>query len=78
MHSHSDGPVEGGESKTELREQSTEDDNLNTDTSKTNSKLKEAYIWICTVLLLVNYFLAQYDKFILSYFQTPLSESLNL
>lgn len=36
------------------------------------------YTWLSVLLLLINYFLAQFDKFILSYFQTPLSESLNL
>ena len=41
-------------------------------------KYKPLYTWTCIVLLLVNYFLAQYDKFILSYFQTPLSQSLGL
>lgn len=46
--------------------------------SKDRSSIKEAYTWICTLLLLINYFLAQYDKFILSYFSTELSESLNL
>ena len=36
------------------------------------------YTWICIVLLFVNYFLAQYDKFILSYFSTHLSETIGL
>ena len=40
--------------------------------------LKPVYTGICIVLLFINYFLAQYDKFILSYFQTPLSSTLNL
>lgn len=39
---------------------------------------KLIYTWICIVLLFVNYFLAQYDKFILSYFQGPLSNTLHL
>jgi hypothetical protein len=39
---------------------------------------KLIYTWICIVLLFVNYFLAQYDKFILSYFQGPLSSTLHL
>ena len=39
---------------------------------------KLIYTWICIVLLFANYFLAQYDKFILSYFQGPLSSTLHL
>lgn len=39
---------------------------------------KLVYTWICITILFANYFLAQYDKFILSYFQNPLSTSLNL
>jgi MFS family permease len=30
------------------------------------------------LILFLNYFLSQFDKFVLSYFQTPLSEALNL
>ena len=41
-------------------------------------KVRLAYAGLCIALLLANYFLAQYDKFILSYFQTPLSRSLDL
>ena len=40
--------------------------------------LRLIYTWTCIVLLFVNYFLAQYDKFILSYFSTHLSETLGL
>ena len=46
--------------------------------NKTVSSLMTIYTWLSVLLLLINYFLAQFDKFILSYFQTPLSESLNL
>jgi MFS family permease len=36
------------------------------------------YTYICILLLFVNYFLAQYDKFILSYFQSSVLTSLSL
>ena len=39
---------------------------------------KLVYTWICIALLFANYFLAQYDKFVLSYFQGPLSSTLHL
>ncbi|KAI7278852.1 hypothetical protein KC345_g5691 [Hortaea werneckii] len=39
---------------------------------------RRLYTIVCVLLLLINYFLAQYDKFILSYFQTPLSTSIGL
>ncbi|KAK3716490.1 hypothetical protein LTR37_006386 [Vermiconidia calcicola] len=42
------------------------------------ARLRPVYISISILLLLCNYFLAQYDKFILSYFQDSVSESLNL
>ena len=48
------------------------------DTTSWHSKLKPIHIAACLLLLLANYFLAQYDKFILSYFQTPLSRSIGL
>lgn len=62
------------------------DDRMHNDTyygshgrsTKTVSSLMTIYTWLSVLLLLINYFLAQFDKFILSYFQTPLSESLNL
>lgn len=41
-------------------------------------KVKALYSAAAIILLLLNYFLAQYDKFVLSYFQTPLSTSLGL
>ena len=57
-------------------------DDLNTeghqDKERPRQGLKLIYTWICIVLLFVNYFLAQYDKFILSYFQGPLSSTLHL
>jgi MFS family permease len=40
--------------------------------------LQNAYAYLCIVLLFVNYFLAQYDKFILSYFQTSVLADLSL
>lgn len=46
--------------------------------SKPLSGLKMIYTWICIILLFANYFLAQYDKFVLSYFQQPLIRTLNL
>jgi MFS family permease len=42
------------------------------------SKLHRLYAYTSIILLLLNYFLAQYDKFILSYFATPLQLSLSL
>lgn len=47
-------------------------------TQRWRSKLQPIYTILCVLILLVNYFLAQYDKFILSYFQTPFSRSLGL
>lgn len=40
--------------------------------------LQELHIAVSIVILFLNYFTSQYDKFILSYFQTSFSESLNL
>lgn len=40
--------------------------------------LRLIHTWICIVLLFVNYFLAQYDKFILSYFQADVIKTLDL
>lgn len=40
--------------------------------------LHNFYAYLCIVLLLINYFLAQYDKFILSYFQTSVLADLSL
>ena len=40
--------------------------------------LHNAYAYLCIALLFVNYFLAQYDKFILSYFQTSVLADLSL
>ncbi|KAF2035472.1 MFS general substrate transporter [Setomelanomma holmii] len=40
--------------------------------------LHNVYTWICIILLFINYFLAQYDKFILSYFQTSVLVDLSL
>jgi MFS family permease len=40
--------------------------------------LYNIYAYICILLLLINYFLAQYDKFILSYFQASVLADLSL
>lgn len=47
------------------------------DVSK-EASLSNLHIALSIVVLLINYFLAQYDKFILSYFQLPLSAELHL
>lgn len=44
----------------------------------TKSLWKQIHVAICIVLLFLNYFTAQYDKFILSYFQIQVSTQLNL
>lgn len=54
---------------------------LNTQQPRPKSKAtlwQKVHIAISIILLFLNYFTAQYDKFILSYFQTSFSESLNL
>ena len=40
--------------------------------------LHNLYTYLCIALLFINYFLAQYDKFILSYFQTSVLADLSL
>lgn len=45
---------------------------------KSSSIPKQIYQALCIFLLLINYFLAQYDKFILSYFRTDLVQNLPL
>jgi MFS family permease len=40
--------------------------------------LHSVYAYLCIILLFVNYFLAQYDKFILSYFQASVLADLRL
>jgi len=47
-------------------------------TTSKRSLLHNAYAYLCIALLFVNYFLAQYDKFILSYFQTSVLADLSL
>ncbi|KAI4919238.1 hypothetical protein J4E85_009496 [Alternaria conjuncta] len=47
-------------------------------TTSKQSLLHNAYAYLCIALLFVNYFLAQYDKFILSYFQTSVLADLSL
>ncbi|RAR11996.1 MFS general substrate transporter [Stemphylium lycopersici] len=46
--------------------------------SSQQSLLQKVYAYLCIILLFVNYFLAQYDKFILSYFQTSVLDDLSL
>ena len=48
------------------------------DRRATQTPWRRLYTAVCVLLLLINYFLAQYDKFILSYFQTPLSSAIGL
>lgn len=44
----------------------------------TQSILSDIHVTISIVILFLNYFLAQYDKFILSYFQDPFTADLSL
>ena len=46
--------------------------------TKHGSFLSISYIAVSIVILFLNYFLAQYDKFVLSYFQDEVISSLNL
>jgi MFS family permease len=46
--------------------------------SPQQSPLHKLYAFLCILILFVNYFLAQYDKFILSYFQTSVFADLSL
>jgi len=57
-----------------------EDEATRTDHGSTPKRplLHDLYAYLCIVLLFVNYFLAQYDKFILSYFQTSVLADLSL
>ena len=49
------------------------------ETGSTKQKLLDrAYVSLSILLLFINYFLAQYDKFILSYFRPQISESIGL
>ena len=43
-----------------------------------NPFLSKLYIALCILLLFLNFFLAQYDKFVLSYFQAEVISSLHL
>jgi hypothetical protein len=45
---------------------------------KSNGLLSHLYIALCIFLLFLTYFVAQFDKFILSYFQEDVIKSLNL
>ncbi|KIW12285.1 hypothetical protein PV08_09562 [Exophiala spinifera] len=46
--------------------------------SFTRRGLRTIYVPLVILILFLNYFLAQYDKFVLSYFQAEVIESLNL
>jgi MFS family permease len=46
--------------------------------SGTKQYLRTAHVYVSILILFLNYFLAQYDKFILSYFRPQVAESLNL
>ncbi|KAF2453309.1 major facilitator superfamily domain-containing protein [Lineolata rhizophorae] len=59
------------------------EDGVGTDTETPTSQnspglLKRFYVGLCIFFLFLNYFLAQYDKFILSYFHDNVLEDLNL
>jgi MFS family permease len=45
---------------------------------KSRTLFSQAYLVLTVFLLFLNFFLAQYDKFVLSYFQTEVIRSLNL
>ena len=47
-------------------------------TSKPKTLLSTVYLAIAVFLIFLNFFLAQYDKFVLSYFQAEVISSLNL
>jgi MFS family permease len=71
--------------KTHAGENINKNDNYRHDDSRTTpSKLKNqgplriGHISLSIFLLFINYFLAQYDKFILSYFRSQVTASLNL
>lgn len=54
--------------------QSTQED----DAPKARTLLSRAYLLIAVFLIFLNFFLAQYDKFVLSYFQAEVMSSLAL
>lgn len=57
----------------------TSSEPLPTSTGRSRDGLIRAiYVPLVILLLFLNYFLAQYDKFVLSYFQAEVIESLNL
>jgi len=66
----------GAENNDGREEQPTTDDQTSKLTSRPNVPIWRSTLSV--VLLFLNYFLAQYDKFILSYFQTEVITSLNL
>ncbi|KAF2240557.1 MFS general substrate transporter [Trematosphaeria pertusa] len=73
-----------GEDKHPVQDETLDDAQLHAQES-TNDGLRKGtpvihiiYSYVCILLLFVNYFLAQYDKFILSYFQSSVLASLSL
>lgn len=58
-------PSEYGEKANDTKHSTTSNDAQSAEKGSNRSKVKDVYTWVCTGLLLVNYFLAQYDKFIL-------------
>ena len=46
--------------------------------SRPKRPLRLAYIYLSIALLFINYFLAQFDKFVLSYFQASILETLSI
>ena len=66
------GPISSYDSNHEL---STP---IRSEVSSDTSLFQKIHIAVSIVLLFLNYFTAQYDKFILSYFQTAFSQSLSL
>ena len=49
-----------------------------TEFSRAPSKIRLLHVVLSVFLLFLNFFLAQYDKFVLSYFQTEINKSLGL
>lgn len=53
-------------------------ENHSTRKQRTSSSLSRVYLVLAIFLLFLNFFLAQYDKFVLSYFQAEVISSLHL
>lgn len=63
----------------EAAEENRRNHGINDHASKrTGAVLHTAHAYVSILLLFVNYFLAQYDKFILSYFRSQVSSSIGL